>query len=754
MRPLFFAPVLFLFLGSAFAQEYPAPTTPLSPEQPLFLFRLAPTSTWIGSEGTLIAQRFENLPQTIRPFAAIVLSTGQTISADFENILETLESANVPAFVEIANETHSFFVAPSNLDRLFKKHPGVAGVLASNVRFDRYEKTPGLNAFSTPANIQWTIAAIESTAKFGRRFILELDGLNTARLMANVECQPLLAKIRAASNHVTPVARLTDAQAIPQIMSTMGLWLEESVDSWGITATDNWFEQAPYIAPGVFGVHHDAPMPPPFYRAMILSGVMAGATVYIVEPESALWFAEDPTPWRGTIRPTLEDATRSGIIPRREFVQRKAQVALQLVSADSSAQFHLNLRDLDAELDEGILLHGAYGLERPGLVHELIPNSGRHYWVPVLTPSAPDEVINRFARVVRAGSMMTAEDWTDLLDRVYQPDGAGTAFISRIGRGVFVMHTRENRYEQQTFRLPRLPAPVYGVKGERADGGILLSWPFREDDFAYRVYIQSTESTTFDLIAEVSDKRSWFDETGSPDETTVYAVTAFTDEGAPYEGTVNYGDYHVFSTVESRIVEAITFEPERDNATVSRIGDWTDDRPLAQEWWPGGDAVPSEHQSVANEITRRLVDWSRAFAEKDLGNAMDLYATDYVDPQGWRHQYARRAYQWFFERYDQCRLHTQVRSWDFTKIDAGEVSLRIFAHGTGVAITDSADTKADVQVRFPRTEHQETELVFRNNEGAWRIVRTDPALPNMRELLSFSLAPGNGYAPGPDVFPR
>jgi ketosteroid isomerase-like protein len=712
---------------------------------------MKPASSWTAAEGASVVSRIAALPDSIRPFAGVVLNTGPAFSTEFKEALETLEAGNVPVFVEIAGASPSFLVAPDRLDRLFKKHTGVVGVVAAGLRFDHYDVSPGVNPYSTPPNVRWAMDAIDVAARYGRRFVLELDGVNTARLMANAECRVLLEKIRSAGQHVAPVARLSDSQAIPGIMSAMGLWLEGSVDAWGITATDAWFAQAPFVSPGVFGANDDAAMPASFYRAMILNGAMTGATICIVEPASAMWFAEDPQPWREAVKPTLEDVVRLGLIPRRAFVERKAQIALQLLSADSSAQFHLNLRDLDSTLDEGLLLHGAYGLELPGLVPELVPNSGRHYWVPVLTPSAPEEVTNRFARVVRAGSMMTAEDWTDLLDRVYQPDGAGTAFISRVGRGVFVMHTRENRYEQQTFRLPRLPSPVYGTSGERTNDGLRISWPFREDDFAYRVYKQAEGVSAFELVADVSDKRFWIDVNVAPGEAAVYAVTAFTDEGTPYEGTVNYGDYLVFSTVESRVEEVIVFEGESNLATVRRVNNRVDDRPLAQTWWPGGEPPPADHQAVADEITGRLLDWSKAFNNEDLGMVMDLYTTDYVDPQGWRHQYARRAYQWFFERYALCRLHTQVRSWDFSKITNGEVSVRVFVRGTGVAMTDSAGTTADVRVRFPRTRDQETVLQFQNIEGAWRIARTDPALPNMKELLSFSLAPGIGYMPGSDV---
>jgi hypothetical protein len=196
------------------------------------------------------------------------------------------------------------------------------------------------------------------------------------------------------------------------------------------------------------------------------------------------------------------------------------------------------------------------------------------------------------------------------------------------------------------------------------------------------------------------------------------------------------------------------FEPGIASAVVRSRANPDDGRPVAQRAWPGGAPAPSDQEATANAILGRLVDWSDSFETENLDGVMDLYATNYVDPQGWRYQYVRRAYQWFFERYSRTRLHTQVRTWDFGKADQGEVSLTIFVHGLGVAETGNGGVEADLLVKFPRTVDQETTLTFRQDEGAWRITRSDPALPNMRELLSFSLGPGVGYAPGPDVYPQ
>jgi hypothetical protein len=418
--------------AAAAGQDYPPPILPVSAERPLFLFPIESDGGWSPEAAVLLAERFQAVPDSIRGFAAVVVKPDNQAGGTLDDYLEVLGEANVPVFLRVALGS-SVAADPARLERLFPKQPNVAGVVATGLRLNRYDLDPGTNAYSTPADVRWATDVVDVAARFGRHCILELNALDVSRLMANAECVGLMATLRGARNHAAVVVRLDDLHAVPGIMSAMGLWLEESVGAWGITATNAWYENAPYVEPGVYGPASEGAMPPAWYRGMILNGAMTGASVYAIEPPSALWFADDPIAWRTAVLPTLDEILRLGVIPRREFVQRKAQAALQLVPADTSPQFHLNLRDLDAVLDEGLLLFGAYGLEQPGLVHELVPDSGRHYWIPVLSPSAPDEILRRFARVVPASSMMTAEEWTGLLDRIYQPDGRGPRSSCKLG---------------------------------------------------------------------------------------------------------------------------------------------------------------------------------------------------------------------------------------------------------------------------------------------------------------------------------
>ncbi|HNR37286.1 MAG TPA: hypothetical protein PKO36_19080, partial [Candidatus Hydrogenedentes bacterium] len=57
---------------------------------------------------------------------------------------------------------------------------------------------------------------------------------------------------------------------------------------------------------------------------------------------------------------------------------------------------------------------------------------------------------------------------------------------------------------------------------------------------------------------------------------------------------------------------------------------------------------------------------------------------------------------------------------------------------------------ADMPAWFPRENRGETTLTFIEEDGAWRIAGSNPALPNMRDILGFSASPFDNLPVGPD----
>ena len=108
-------------------------------------------------------------------------------------------------------------------------------------------------------------------------------------------------------------------------------------------------------------------------------------------------------------------------------------------------------------------------------------------------------------------------------------------------------------------------------------------------------------------------------------------------------------------------------------------------------------------------------------------------------------------YQAFFDRYGACRMARQIRAWDFGAFETdGSVRVQLFCLFSGVAVSDVTGTLADQPAWFPRSSSNDIWLTFTRKDGAWRITQSDPALPNFRDILSFSAGPYDAFPLGQD----
>ena len=755
------ATVLMMCLAVGAWGAYPPLCVEITAEHPLFIFQVSLPPDREGLDAGGYAQHvvdvWGELPDGLKPFSTLQIEARGTDTASrhqrFRTLLGVLQEADIPVVVRIADANLRRIYPLELAEELVREFTCIKGIQAMDLPFEEYYAFGADDPVGVPPVVRWLVQAIDLAARYGRFMSIELGRLRWPRIMSNTWCKPLYEKFRECSDYVVPTSVYRDAHTIPQTACLLGLWLEGAAAQWGVGPQSHWYADAHFIEPGVFGVSKQpVKMPPALYRAMILNGAMTGAAVYSFAPGSDLWFGAARRHWDEAICPTLAEIVDSGLIARRDFVKKHVKVAYKLAPSRTAEDFHLNLRDIDAVLDQGLLIRAAYGMERPGQVPELIPNFSRYYWIPILSAHAPEDVRGAFDVVVDPAVHTSVEAWRELLDPYYQPDGEGTASITRVGRGIFIMNTCENRYEQQTFRVPEVPAPVRGFQAERRDDGVLLAWPFREGDFSYKVYKRVLPDKQLTLLAKSIDARSCLDPDADPTQTVAYAVTALTDEHEPYEGTVNFGEFITLSVVESRIAEEVFIGPLLGLAKSQPLEPPLSLGPNAPPWWPNYEGLSEVELPLARSIVERIEMWDRAFADEDLNGVLDLYSTDYEDPQGWRFQYVRRAYQWFFEHYNACVMHRQIRQWDFSSYDAlHQVGLLMYCRFTGYALTDSTGRIADVPAQFPLSENCETTIYFTDKEGPWRIIRTNPALPNFKDILTFAASPYDNLAPGPDL---
>ncbi|GMW01759.1 MAG: hypothetical protein AMXMBFR84_28960 [Candidatus Hydrogenedentota bacterium] len=749
-------------MATAWAEDpVPQPSVEILDVHPLFLFGIdaepeAPAETYANA----VITTWLSLPDDLKPYSALIVRVGafDVVSRHgrLRAILDTVRASDIPVAVQLTDGDPAFFHPLPLVEELLRDYTNLKGWYVSGLVFEDYYAFGAAQDLGTPPVVRWTSEVLRLTRTYGRFTALELDRVGWLRVMSNNWCAPLFQTLRECKGYVLPLNAHTDGHTTTRQMALMGLWLEESAAHWGVSATSNWYTSARFVRPGVFGPNSNAAtMPPSFYRAMILNGAMGGATVYSFPRGKDLWSGQHRLFWDSAIAPTLREVLEKSLVAPKEFVRKKCVIGFQMSNSRDALAFHSNLADADGVLDAGHLIHGAYGMERPGQVSELVLNSGRHFWVPILSPYALADSLAGFARVVRPGEIVSPADWTALLDQHYVPDASGTAFAARIARGVFVMHTRENAYEEQTYRIPDMPSPLRGLTATRQANGVRLDWTRREDDVAFRIYRRANGlEGPFVAIAEVTESYSWVDTSVTGTTPASYAISAITtglaSQKEVYEGTVNYGEYLAFSVVESRLAEEVLLTELLD-AGVSQSLDQPVAPPVDVPWWPNYDGVPAEFKGEAETIVKRIEDWESAFREERLDVVTELYTQDYQDPQLWPFAYVKRAYQWFFEKYDFCRMDRQIRAWDFSKVTTDEqIRVSVYVRFSGIAVWDGA--RADSEAFFPRTESGEVWLTFTNKEGPWRIEYSDPALPNFRDILSFVASPSSPFSPGPDVF--
>ncbi len=741
--------------------RFPPLAVEISAEHPLFVFQDGNAGgASPGAHGAGAVAHWTQLPEAVRPYSTMLVAA----SADnYRELLAPFQQSGVPVVARLTDESGGGRMPLSRLEDLLSAFTMVRGVEVRGMAFDLYDPALADGEGVLP-DARWLMDTVRLAASYGRFVMLSLEGMAAPRMAANRNTAPLLAVLAECRDYVIPVALQRGPHTIPAAATLMGLWMTGTVSNWGVAPDARWYADARFREPGVFGPDTSPDrMPAGFYRAMLLNGAMTGAAVYTFTRDRDLWFGATPQSWTLAILPTLQQLIEGGFVARRDFAAKRAPAAMQLAPASTPAEFEANLRELDLVHHQGNLILGAYGAERPGQIPELVPNRGDRYWVPVLPAQAPQ---GSFVSVTRPGAMATAAQWSELQDRHHPPAQTGQAFVTRVGRGVFVMNTRENVIERQAFSVPDLPAPVRGFSARRDGAAVTLSWPFREGDVAYNVFRRVPPETHFTLLAKGLDQRQFTDPAPPVgDQAVAYAVSALTGEKEPLTGEAGYGEFFVFSVVESRIAEEVQLTPllaYAESVALPGFGDETaritppmpplEGAAASLPWWPYYGGLDETQRSAAAEIVARVEAWEGAFSAASLEGVMDLYAQDYKDDSGWGREYARRAWQWFFERCAGHRMHRQIRLWDFSAFEEGRVSVQLYALFTGAPVSDETGWRTGKPVIMPADNIAESWVTWAKRDGMWRIVETRPALPNFRDLLGHSTPPGS-LPPGPDRYP-
>lgn len=237
--------------------------------------------------------------------------------------------------------------------------------------------------------------------------------------------------------------------------SLLALWLSGSVSNWGVEPENwYWFEAgfAEQNTQKWFKEGSPAKMPSSFYGQMLLLGIASGATVYVLEPPSAVWEAPGrlgPN-WENNLYPLMKKMLEDEIIPARETVWSLVRHAVALN------------KEIPWRADYGSELQKFYQqVYHPRSLFDVLPKTN-NYFVPIFTPQtlkASMELLSGFE--TRKGAQLIA-----LMRTVTENNTtSGSALIVQNKDTYFVMTNRENHADKQNFFI-RLAGEFRSLRGQ------------------------------------------------------------------------------------------------------------------------------------------------------------------------------------------------------------------------------------------------------------------------------------------------
>ncbi len=429
----------------------------ISAAHPLFLF--------VG-DGRRLEEQWKAVPESLKPNA--LLRVEALPSETLDVFLDAAQRAGVPVAFQ-ASGPHDYYgpvssrIPLTEVERIFERYPVVKAVYICEQNFrvapaaDRIMRDYARRLIPLAASHGKTV--LWADAHWGRNLWIDV-GLDRA----------LLDTIRAYPQYLVPIQKMNGALTPYSAHdAVLGLWVSGAVDNWGVQPERWYWYEAGLGKPGRYGWFKEGDMaafPPAFYGEMALLGLSAGATVYSFEPGEDVFGPKGATPVaREEILPLLEAIAADTLVPGRDDVLREIRSVYVADSAD--ARWSLDYGTLRP------LYLGSYGIAHP---FDLIPASGRYYWIPILPRWTPAAILSRFPDRLASGSFADSGAARRHLEARSGAAGAGTALVLRAGRLTVVQNSDANGGTTQKFDLgPALAGRVAGRVGPHGyailDGG-------------------------------------------------------------------------------------------------------------------------------------------------------------------------------------------------------------------------------------------------------------------------------------------
>ncbi|MDG6899417.1 MAG: hypothetical protein JRN44_01905 [Nitrososphaerota archaeon] len=269
--------------------------------------------------------------------------------------------------------------------------------------------------------------------------------------------------------------------------SVFGLWMAGFVENWGLEPQSFYWLDCGFTDLNKPGENNNkgwregdrSKFPRTMWGQMILLGMNSGATVYNFEPRQDVLFTDEgayPPAAHEVLFPLLEDIVRERLIPSKEEVAEKVKVAYVADFEDrregetSDIDYYRGFApDNDLFGRHGRRLSGSGSIYKGtyGLAHEykMIPDTGRYYWIPVLPKYTRMEVMNRFERVICPNQFWGEHDVRRFFDTIYPRSYEGDAYVTQVGKKVFLTNSNENIDVIQRFSVTVEGVEIRGELG-------------------------------------------------------------------------------------------------------------------------------------------------------------------------------------------------------------------------------------------------------------------------------------------------
>ncbi|MBI3853482.1 MAG: hypothetical protein HY298_24810 [Verrucomicrobia bacterium] len=728
--------------------------------------------------GELTVKCWGNLPADIKPYCAVTMDPpGLEIKGRLEGwrkMLRVVQPHNIPIVLQVAGDEVEWTTPLWVVETLLKEFSCIKAIqvvewrcayysrFGGDVDLDTmmfeekewrdayYKRLDGELPMAMPANLRYLAELLKLCGRHGKHLSLQFQ-TDLIHLGCDQLSGPLREVFRTYSDYVLPQNECIPPSYYATQTATWGLWLAGYCENWGMEPQWWWWTKGEsyFIRPGVFGVEAEMETDEDhyarLYRAFIIEGALMGATVFSIEPPQDVWHGEstDKRHFDNVIYPTLRQIIEQKLIANKEDVLKQAKVAYQMKQCKTLHEYDEMLQDLDLETAAGHLERGAYGVRLPHLMKEMIPDTGgRYYFIPLLPVGTPETMVKQFAKIIQPGEGASPEAYRQLLNKYYPPSENGgdssannRACVLKCGHAVAVMQSRENLFEKQPFAV-ELPRWVTGLTAKTGNGSVGLSWDKDTEAQSYRVWKRIPGAKVFPEWELMKDgvEGNFYSISGT--EAGTFAVTARTTAKKLLEGTVNFTDYLLFTMEESPIIEQAIVT--KDGSRTERIS-WTDESlPATQEVWRIFDGVQKGREKEAEAVLESFRGLITAFEAKNLDQLMSFYDPDYRDSNGYSTEYVRRAWLWWYRRTVVPYVVAQVRKWDTSRAAEGVISFTAWNRFRGTIVWDEPFGYHG-RVRIPRHDGDRVTWTWkRNANGQWKLIRTEPALPNFGEMLWIS----------------